>query len=759
MAYTIEINLGGDIVSQLSAIEAKLRSIKSLSNSIRIPNAGTSSTTSQTGILGADGRVIAPSGITVPAPSKSTNIPQNRGAATGTYASGVGTNRPREARQFYEIQGTRQAFGGLGQLALGDMRGFQQIGQGISTALAPALSKAVSAAIATPQGAAILGATGIALAPLAMTAGISAVGKSTYNKFNNMLFDERMSAAIQNLTLMRFAERAVGGGDGALEINNIAQRLQDTWGLPKGVGASAVQQFAAFSGGSLSMGGQIAETVAKLSAVSGAPIDKLIVNTSQLLANQKANRIDVREQVKNVRQIMTYAQDAMKKQGITGDPLAWLSQRGNMLATMFAVARDVEMPAAGRARGIIKGAEQEAWTRIAGNDNFWAMFAQTVKPTFGAFASSMGRQMNMWEQNPALFNEIITTWSQFSNQMAEILPRLGLVFSSLTTKLMGMLGIELPNTMVNTQRSAALTQLQKDVVNQTASESNLRAILGDKYDPSLQAQYRYAMEQAVSQSVTDDYLRAGGILDPRRNAMDALSRFTSTDLGFALNVAGKTNIYQPRIRDLYSQLGGFSNDQIIAAAQNSEQSLPSLVQAVQYAIKSAQGRYGTSYAFEQGKFIEGINNLGYDFSDIPANSRERRSNVEEYFANTGTSVPLQKYYSNPMEKAAGAGYFTVMNTQSMLGDVNNRFLDSLKGTVDPLKNVTDSTGYNVQGNVNRQVYINFNAPLAQQEISISTGASAGAVADAIRDNRDEVGLRSYAIAMQNIGAIVNARGM
>lgn len=781
MPFTIELNLGGNALDQLTQVEAKLRSIQALAargiNLNAVGAAASSSVPITGGVNGASSRVTSNVGQYrgyIPewyssTPYFDTNSKSVVQSATNNAASRVTTNKDKVqggSSMFRNMAGFAAISTGSAALTGNYQAALQGIGATLGLAIAPNISKGIAKILSTPAGWAVAGMGAAAATPWLMRAGTAKIGGNIYERFSGMLNDERMTQAIQNVTLMRFANRAGGAASDLMLLNSEASRMQNEWGMPRGLAATSTRMFSELTGSSIGTASIITEAIAKMAGISGAPIEKLTTNTAQILSVLKPNMRDIREQNQSTGGlIVQFANRLMKQQGSTEtNPLEWLRQRENMLSTMFAIADDVELTGAARARATIKGAETSAWERLAGRDSFWKMFAGASTSTFGVFASSMERQMSMWEENPTLFNELITQWSVFGTQMAEILPKLGLYFGALLDKVMDWLGMEMPNTVGIVQEQDVLNRAREKMLPLVVSAIREKPEFAGMSDAAI----RRVAEGKLKANITEDQLIPFGQLDYGNVYAPLFSNLAgSHQIDAAVQYLGSRFKDNKAIVSRISELAGMSQGELRSLVDQERRQAPGLFSMggkdaiLASALLRTADTEGWSIRMAGSELSNEILGLPMFLGDMVFHDRKAiRSNIKSWETNAGTTTGWQ-FYSQPAEEAAGFAGFGVLKHEAILED-------TIKGTIDGLNDFNktirngggtgSSPATSINGSVNRQVYINFNAPLSDQTITINSGASAQSVASAIRENRDEVGLRTFAVAMQQVGAIIQARG-
>jgi hypothetical protein len=356
--YTIRLNLGGNIIQQLTRAEgimARLNAQADRFNGGSMRGGGPS-------MLGGIGRgsFNAPPGGIRPLPTKSN-----------FDFHGLGRNAEIITRNMLTPYGWARNAGKL---------------------VGAVLDGAAKIMASNPYALGIGGIAGVSIAGYLVP---KLVGGAIYGLLSKALNSQSMTEAISNRMQMDMAHRGLGQSySGAY---NDATRMAAEYGYSRAGMLSMINTVSGLEVGGRQIGTAIATDIArmagKVAQIGGRPYDIVGLNLQQLLSSDKPNMRDVRELIHAAPILSKYALEDMKRRGVTGtDPREWLQDRGNMLRALYRLDDEIQPPAVAAARGRVALAKENFWMQIAGMDSLWESVGNAGEKMF----ERLGARIEVW---------------------------------------------------------------------------------------------------------------------------------------------------------------------------------------------------------------------------------------------------------------------------------------------------------------------------------------------------------------------------
>lgn len=367
--YTIRLNLGGNLVTQLTQAERILDRIIAKSKGITVPGGGTSGSGGGGGTSGS----TVPTTRTRPAiyPSSPYNpragllgVPRTAYPQIDRYYSlsrRLGSNMRREpfnrrfadsfrqinrlqedfVRNSFSISGWRRNFGNLvGSInAVGKTAG----------AVVPVLGT-----LASSLGTGVLGAA----IPLLAGAGAVAIGRRVLNS-------ENLTEAISNRAQFNLAEASLGGRYPAAYAQ--ANSLAAQYGFNRAQVVNSINTFSSLGAGDFDDGtaANLSRIAGKISTLSGRPYDVVSLNLQQILSAGTPNSRDIRELLHQAPILGGYASNLMRDQGVSGiDVREFLKDTNNLFAVLRQLDMNYQPSNVARLRGLVDIEKADRWMAI-----------------------------------------------------------------------------------------------------------------------------------------------------------------------------------------------------------------------------------------------------------------------------------------------------------------------------------------------------------------------------------------------------------
>lgn len=372
--YTIKLNLGGDIISRLTQANALMSGLEQKAG--RMSNRG-----------GGGGGVTG------------TRYANLRGAWHERANRMYDVSRRfgnRHSREDFMTDANR-AFGSIRRMREQFVRnsftpsGWMRNAGNMVGAVFDVAASVIKSNPALMAGTAVLGvaAAGYAVPKL--------VGGLLYSTLSKTLNSASMTDAISNRMQMDMAQKGLGGSYSTALSD--ATRMAAEYGYSRAGMLSMINTVSGFEIGGEEIGTEIATDIArmvgKVSQLGGRPYDVVGLNMQQLLAADKPNLRDVRELIHAAPILNRYANEDMKRRGITDvSPYNYLQDRGNMLRALYRLDSELQPPSASAARGRVALAKENFWINLAGMDRLWESVGRAGESMFDRLSA----RINIWFQ-------------------------------------------------------------------------------------------------------------------------------------------------------------------------------------------------------------------------------------------------------------------------------------------------------------------------------------------------------------------------
>lgn len=371
MDYTIRLNLGGNLVSQL-------REAERLTNSIDRGSLGGRRGTG-VGVGGGGGSIgsryrYIPA-AQMPAVQRYRQITSRfSGQTDNQYYSRfneafrqMGRFRSDFVRNSFTISGVRRNFGNfVGTLS--------------------SLNSAITSAVPVIRGLQ-LGVGAYALGFAASRIMPALAGGIIYSIGSRVLNSPQMTNAISSRMRMNMAREGLGGGYDSAAAQ--AGEIASVYGYSRAGVLSAINVLSGFrtDRGDISaeQATDLARIIGKVSQIGGRPYDIVSLNLQQILASSTPNLRDIREILNQAPILSKYALEEMRERGITGDPRQYLQDRDSLLRALNRLDEDVQPTGAAVARGRATLAREDFWINLSGMDDFWSLIGDATERLYGTF--------------------------------------------------------------------------------------------------------------------------------------------------------------------------------------------------------------------------------------------------------------------------------------------------------------------------------------------------------------------------------------
>lgn len=372
--YTIKLNLGGDIISRLTQANALMSGLEQKAG--RISN--------RSGGAGGVG------GMRYANLRGSWHERANR---MYDVSRRFGNRHSREDflsdanRAFGSIRRMREQFVRNSFTPSGWMRNAGNMVSAVFDAASSVIKS--NPALMVGAGVAGLAAVGYAVPKL--------VGGLLYSTLSKTLNSASMTDAISNRMQMDMAQKGLGSSYSTAMSD--ATRMAAEYGYSRAGMLSMINTVSGFEIGGEEIGTEIATDIArmvgKVSQLGGRPYDVVGLNMQQLLAADKPNLRDVRELIHAAPILNRYANEDMKRRGVTDmSPYNYLQDRGNMLRALYRLDSELQPPSASAARGRIALAKENFWINVAGMDKLWESVGRAGESMFDRLSA----RISVWFQ-------------------------------------------------------------------------------------------------------------------------------------------------------------------------------------------------------------------------------------------------------------------------------------------------------------------------------------------------------------------------
>lgn len=325
MNYTIILNLGGNLVTQLTQAEQQLVRINGLAQKIN----GGSGTRTASGIGGTvgGGRL-----------DRLYNISQRLGSGQTQEQFNRRFNEAFKHIQRFQNDFIRNSF-----TISGFRRNFGNF-VGSVDAFASAITNAVP----------VLGAASSALKAFALSSAVPVVvGGLAYSAGSKFLNSRNIREATSDRLQFEAAERGLGSE--YAEALRGASTIASQYGISR---AQALANINILSGletesGSISYGqaNDITRAAAIIGSFGSVPFERVAQNLQQILSVNEPNARDIRELIHQAPILSKYALQDLQSRGEIGDPREYYKDRDNLLQGLYRLLEEFRVPRSAEIRG------------------------------------------------------------------------------------------------------------------------------------------------------------------------------------------------------------------------------------------------------------------------------------------------------------------------------------------------------------------------------------------------------------------------
>lgn len=133
----------------------------------------------------------------------------------------------------------------------------------------------------------------------------------------------------------------------------------------------------------------------------GVPFERVMTNIQQLLVQDQPSLRDIRELLNQAPILGKFALKEMEERGVKNmDVRTYLKDQRNILSALKSYELTVATNAGMQARGQIALSQQDAWSTIAGNDDFWRMIGDRGSGIIGSMATGINGLMTSLANSP-----------------------------------------------------------------------------------------------------------------------------------------------------------------------------------------------------------------------------------------------------------------------------------------------------------------------------------------------------------------------
>lgn len=392
-SYTIRLNLTGNTVQQLTAIEQRLNRI----------NASTVKLNGYGGMWSTSSTVPIATATARAATAHAAAIPNNR-------FYGIGRQFGKDLQNFRN-QFLRNSFSLRGWTV--NVQNFTKALGGLNTALGRAVPLLGNVTNGIKYG--ILGAIG--------TTALSGVAYSAATKLLN---SNAIGQAASDRLQFEAAERGLGPSYGRALRDATAISAQ--YGIPR---ASAVSNLNVLSGFSTEKGDipytqatNLTRAAALISSFSSRPFDLVALNLQQILGVSSPNQRDIRELLHQAPILSKYALQDYREQGIKGgDPREYYKDRDRLLMQLDRLVREFQVPRTSEIRGQMELRRRDFFIDAERKlTPIWETIGDANARLYGVLGPGLGdlaRNINIKH-----LDELLTTFAVGLEDIVKIIPSL-----------------------------------------------------------------------------------------------------------------------------------------------------------------------------------------------------------------------------------------------------------------------------------------------------------------------------------------------
>lgn len=200
------------------------------------------------------------------------------------------------------------------------------------------------------------------------------IGGLLYGLGSKVMNSQSMTKAISDRTQLEMAQKGLGDQyeKAIAAVTENAQR----YGYSRAGMISLVNTLTGLEAGGkpidVDQAVGIARITGKVSQIGGRPYDIVGLNMQQIFAATKPDMRDIRELLHAAPILSRYAVEDIKKSGQSGiDPRKWLQDREHLMKALYRLDRDFKVPAVSAARGRVELAKENFWIEVSRADRLW----------------------------------------------------------------------------------------------------------------------------------------------------------------------------------------------------------------------------------------------------------------------------------------------------------------------------------------------------------------------------------------------------
>lgn len=393
--YTIQLNLGGDLVNKLSQAEKSLDRINSKADRMNGSHGGSS--------RGGGGNYQF-----IPRAARGRvdgmwNLSRRLGSDSSKDSFYASYNNTFKQFSRFQNEFVRNSFTISGwRRNLGNFMGSLESFAGAVSKTAPLFDIAAR------------GLVGYGLAAAAS----AAPGGIIYGMGSKILNSAGMTEAISNRMQLNMAE--MGLGPDYKRMYDQATEMSAQYGFSRSGIMSTANVLTGLGTGSRTidadMAMNLARIIGKVSMISGRPYESVSTNMQQILGVSNPNMRDIRELIHQAPILAKYATQEMRNMGASGqDPREWLKTQENLIKVLNRLDASLKAPRSAEIRGQMK----------LNRENLWLQAEEQLTPFWEDVGYAQEQLYKMFSEHLSSFSsnynsaEIKTMFDSFVN-VAEI---------------------------------------------------------------------------------------------------------------------------------------------------------------------------------------------------------------------------------------------------------------------------------------------------------------------------------------------------
>lgn len=490
MAYSIVLNLTGNANDKVDKLSASLATADA--NAVRLA-----------------GRLTTINALLRGMPS--TNVPIPVVPNTPTTTGQPNYTRHKHTRiASYGVGGSVGPFSGrLSTILQPDAHGNIAGLNAVALAKAVNIGAVVTSILAQASKAAVKTVAYSSIAPAAI--GGTAIGFAVRS-----LRSQNFAEGVRLISRRHQAQLGLGPEYEQAQAN--ADFLASSYGLDRSSSLSSINVLTGLGIGgqgrrlSLNESTDLTKIAGLISQHHGVPFERVATNIQQLLVQDRPHIRDIRELLNQAPILGKYALKEIEDRGLVGvDIREYLKDQKNILSVLHRYGQTVATNAGMQARGQISLASQDAWARVASNDQFWGLVGDRGSGIIGAFASGIESTLTTLANNPEFNNAVrnieytITNGFKLFNTAVE-------KFSSAADAVLAFFGVDIGNRQEAARqndidaliRSSLADPRYQSIYREIYDKNNLGFIQGAKGEEEFQ---RWLQNDAFRALKNDQTLR------------------------------------------------------------------------------------------------------------------------------------------------------------------------------------------------------------------------------------------------------------